>query len=176
MNVLYYQNIHSLQIIMYACVYKTRKRALSKTNERQFIDYPKIDRFFEKSSQHNLKVKSQDQRKHITRVKDTTITCGAELLLALPFMIYALCTLIQLYEEERKVASRNLKLHLKQKVCTSHKTIHFIFFVYTNPKPFIKEVCKLVSPTTCSLLTNFNWLTNIHASKMQQISLKQSIK
>lgn len=58
--------------------------------------------------------------------------------------------------KRNRISDQNF--HLQQKICSGHKTIHFVFFVQTNPKPFLEEVSILVCPTTCGLHTIINLL------------------
>ena len=49
-----------------------------------------------------------------------------------------------------------LESHLKQKICSRHKAIHFIFLFETNAKLFFEKIRELVCPTTCGLQMDCN--------------------
>lgn len=56
--------------------------------------------------------------------------------------------------------------HLKKKIYSTNKTIHFIFLVQTKPKIIFEEVSKLKCPTTCGLLTDSKEIINLQTFKV----------
>lgn len=63
--------------------------------------------------------------------------------------------------------------HLKQKICSTNKTIHFIFLVKIEPKILFEEISKLICPTACGLLTDGNKLMiNLQNFEVYIVKLK----